>query len=420
MKILENPNMTKMNDNLELNNKTTRSIALFCLISAIIITLIHNTNINFYLKDIVIPFTIMIIDYLVLIYKNKLNINKKAFIFLIPIILILASDPLIKIDISNKLLNVLILPFLISSFFLLLTNVNYKITKESFLWIFKLFPAKFFKNIKYTYDSLYTNDQPKTKFIFNIIIGLIIGIPLAVLILSLLTNADMYFNQFIGFILTYLFKLLNTGDIFINIIITIIAFTILMTIFLNIVRNKSTSLSTIKYYKVNKVISITILTILNLVFLLFLISEISKLTVNFLNLPIKYTYALYAREGFFQLLIVTTINFAIISYYTYCTNALDDKSLIKKLVLVLIGFSVLLVFNSYYRMFLYLGAYGLTILRLQVILFLTMELLIFLVLIKKIIFQLKHNDALIFTSILIIFYLLNLYLCNDYIINLIS
>ena len=43
---------------------------------------------------------------------------------------------------------------------------------------------------------------------------------------------------------------------------------------------------------------------LNSIFVLFLLSEISKLTTNFLQLPIEYTYASYAREGFFQLLFV--------------------------------------------------------------------------------------------------------------------
>ena len=118
MKPIENTNVAKTDDILNLNNHNTRFITLFCLVSAIIITIIHNTDLDPYLKDIIIPFNIMIIDYLMLIYKNQLTINKKAFILLIPIILILSSDILIGIDISNKLLNVLILPLLISTFFL--------------------------------------------------------------------------------------------------------------------------------------------------------------------------------------------------------------------------------------------------------------------------------------------------------------
>ena len=51
---------------------------------------------------------------------------------------------------------------------------------------------------------------------------------------------------------------------------------------------------------------------INLVFVLFIVSEISKLTNNFLSLPVEYTFSSYAREGFFQLLFVTLINFSII------------------------------------------------------------------------------------------------------------
>lgn len=179
-------------------------------------------------------------------------------------------------------------------------------------------------------------------------------------------------------------------------------------------------LSKPKYYKVNNIIVSTVLMLVNAIFILFLISEISKLTVNFLQLPIEYTYAEYAREGFFQLLTVTTINFAIILYNIYFTKITEENSFVKKLILVLIAFSIILVFNSYYRMFLYIGAYGFTVLRLQVILFLTMELLLFITLIKKLYRNLKHNDSALFTIIIIAFYILNIYLCTDYFINLLN
>ena len=63
-------------------------------------------------------------------------------------------------------------------------------------------------------------------------------------------------------------------------------------------------------------------------------------------------------------------------------------------------------------MFLYVRRFGLTNLRLQVILFLLMELIIFALIIKKIINFVK-NDGIILLNMLIVFYVINLYTCND-------
>ena len=168
---------------------------------------------------------------------------------------------------------------------------------------------------------------------------------------------------------------------------------------------------------IDDTIIITALSIINFVFVLFLISEISKVCGNFLRLPTGYIYSSYAREGFFELLTVTLINFSIILYLLYKTNVINENKIIKILVLLLIVFSILLIFNSYYRMYLYIAKFGFTILRLQVILFLLMELILFGVIIKKIISQVK-NDGLIFMMIMIITYIINLYICNDWFINL--
>ena len=87
--------------------------------------------------------------------------------------------------------------------------------------------------------------------------------------------------------------------------------------------------------------------------------------------------------GYFELLFVTIINFSITLYLIYKTNLIKENKLVKYLVLLLISFTILLIFNSYYRMFLYVGKFGFTNLRLQVILFLLMELLLSEIIIKK-------------------------------------
>ena len=70
-------------------------------------------------------------------------------------------------------------------------------------------------------------------------------------------------------------------------------------------------------------------------------------------------------------------------------------------------------------MFLYIERFGFTILRLQVILFLAMELILFVLVAKKILKGLNH-DGIKFLMVMTTFYVLNLYVCNDWFIGLVN
>ena len=392
-----------------MENKVTKENVLIPILAAIIIVFFHGLNINWYLKNIIIPFSILIISNIAIYEKDKL-INKKAYFMLIPITLILISDPIIKIDASNKFLNVIVLYILVSIFLFLLVNKNYKISVNNISLMFKLFPDKIFSNLKYLKPSI---TKEKNKKIVNVILGLAIGAGISFVILLLLTSADDYFDAFLD-----KFSISFNLDIS-NIILFIIWFIIMFSISINVYKNKDIKMREVRLKKIDNTIIITVLSVINFVFVLFLISEISKLCGNFLQLPKGYIYSSYAREGFFQLLFVTLINFSIISFLMYKTNGIKENKIVRNLIFLLIAFSIILIFNSYYRMYLYIDKFGFTVLRLQVMLFLTMEVVLFGFIIKKILSGIK-NEGVILLSIMFFFYVLNLYLCNDWFIRLIN
>ena len=392
-----------------MENKVTKENVLVPILAAIIIVFFHGLNINWYLKNIIIPFSVLIISNIAIFEKDKF-INKKAYFMLIPITLILISDPIIKIDAYNKFLNVIVLFILVSIFLFLLVNKNYKISVNNISLMFKLFPDKIFSNLKYLKPSI---TKEKNKKIVNIILGLAIGAGISFVILLLLTSADDYFDAFLS-----KFSISFNLDIS-NIILFIIWFIIMFSISINVYKNKDIKMREVRLKKIDNTIIITVLSVINFVFVLFLISEISKLCGNFLQLPKGYIYSSYAREGFFQLLFVTLINFSIISFLMYKTNGIKENKIVRNLIFLLIAFSIILIFNSYYRMYLYIDKFGFTILRLQVMLFLTMEVVLFGFIIKKILSEIK-NEGVILLSIMSFFYVLNLYLCNDWFIRLIN
>lgn len=402
-----------------MNKKEFNIFLLSTTISAFLIMIVHNFKILSYDKYFIIPMFILIINYMYTMKKNNMIVNKKGFIYLIPIVLILLGTLFIKTDDSNKVLNVIIIPFLISFLFLTLTNKFYNVSRHFIKWFFKLFPTKLFSNLKHISSNVNIKNTNKKK-ISNILIGILISIPFVIIIMSLLTSADMYFKVFIDNIKDNLNFLLNFKFIKNNLIVFIIYFIIIFSVFINILMNKTTKDEPNKITTVESSIASTLLIIINLVFVLFVVSEISKITVNFLAIPEKYTYAMYAREGFFQLLIVTVINFSIILFFLYKTNIIKENKLIRVLILLLLTFTIILIFNSYYRMFLYINEFGFTILRMQVVLFLLMELILSGIIMKKVLSNLKYRDSNIFATIIITTYVINIYLCNSMVINFIN
>ncbi len=394
--------------------KIKRENVIVPIVSALLIVIISNLKIDWYFKTIMFPFFMILVSSTILVMKND-DINKKAFYLLIPIILIIFSNLILillkgTLDENNEILNIIVLPILISIYLFSLINKNYKIALVNIPLMFKIFPRYLFRNLKFLKIK---TSREKTNKILNAVFGIIVGIVFSIVILLLLMSADDYFNKFVSK------AFISINFDFSKIMQFVIFFIIIFSIGVNLIRNRYIVMKENKTRKIDHTIIISMLSVINLVFVLFLISEISKLCGNFLQIPKGYIYSSYAREGFFQLLFVTIINFSIILYLIYKTNVIKENKVIRNLVLILIAFSVLLIFNSYYRMFLYIGKFGFTNLRLQVILFLFMELILFGIIIKKIVNKI-NNDGLIFLVIMTSFYVINLYICNDFFIRLIG
>lgn len=399
-----------------MNSKNRKKHILVPLISAILIVIVGMLNIDFYFKSVMFPFLMILISSTILV-KDYEKINKKAYLLIIPIVLIIISNLVLKVlkgnlDGTNQLLNIIVLPLLISTYLFMLVRSDFKVSLENMFLVFKLFPKNLFKNLKFIKID---TKKDKNDKIINIIFGTIIGVFISGLILALLTSADAYFDKFLSSIVTNI----NVDFNLWYVIKGIIYFVILFVIGINLFKNKEIALKESKMSNINKTVVTTMLFIVNFVFVLFLISEISKLCGNFLKVPKGYIYSSYAREGFFQLLFVTLINFGIILYLIYKTNLVKEDKKVKYLVLSLIAFSIFLIFNSYYRMFLYIGRFGFTNLRLQVILFLFMEIILFGFIIKKILRGAK-KDGMVFLIIMTITYVINLYICNDWFIGILE
>ena len=112
------------------------------------------------------------------------------------------------------------------------------------------------------------------------------------------------------------------------------------------------------------ILAITITSLLSVLYLVFSGIQIIYLFMGQMQLPEGYTYAEYAREGFFQLLVVCIINLIIV----LSTLTLFQESNILKGVLTVMSFcTFIMIASSALRMFLYIESYYLTFLRIFVL-----------------------------------------------------
>ena len=112
------------------------------------------------------------------------------------------------------------------------------------------------------------------------------------------------------------------------------------------------------------VIAITVTGMLSIIYLLFSFIQIFYLFIGNMQLPAGYTYATYARQGYFQLLAVCIINLILV---LLCLHFFKDNLILKIILTVISGCTFVMILSSALRMFMYIATYNLTFLRIFVI-----------------------------------------------------
>jgi hypothetical protein len=207
----------------------------------------------------------------------------------------------------------------------------------------------------------------------QVLIGLLISLPLLAVILGLLNSADMVFSYYIRNI-TVVFQNINTDLIIAHgILILFPALYLLGFVWSYKSSKRKEDLNVeIKTLQWEPLTIITVIVILNILYLFFTIVQFSYLYGGGnMTLPAGYTYAEYARRGFFELAAVTFINFIIV---ISCLKFMKKES--KNLVItsnilfsILILFTLNMLYSANLKLSLYEGSYGYTYLRVFVHIF---------------------------------------------------
>ena len=354
------------------------------IVSSIIISIVQ--SILFYRKEIGISMLLFSligngIIFYILYKRNKIQ-NKNGILLMIPIIL-LSSTYFIFASKTFYIANIFILIALNIIMYVIIINKKNHLNN----YIYNMFEllretiTGYKDGIEYTKkvskEYVRTNNKIDKENIKKIAVSLLIVFVVVGIVIGLLVSADSIFaNLFSG--VGKLFETLNFENILsllLRIVIIIIVYFFILSLMFNLQKEHKIEEKKLKNNKEKYIFTIKLLLItLNIVYLVFCFIQIQSLFAK-INIDGAFDYASYARTGFFQLMFVSFINFAVILISNKCND--NKENIIKILNLLLVVFTVIIAVSSMYRMYMYEMEYGLTYLRIFVYIILITEILAF-------------------------------------------
>ena len=344
----------------------------------------------FYGKSYGISVLLFIIPLLILIYsvlkKNNKIKNKYGLLLMAPIIL-LSSTYFIFDSSVFKELNFIAITLLFILMYIFTIKPNYDLfhlIKEMFELLFEplLLIGDYFELIVSSISKKFKIGN-KSKRIFK---SLLICTPIIIIVLVLLSSADMIFDKLFSNTFDKIFNIFDS-DLIGKIILFIVIFFLIGVTLLYIVK-KYPKKEEIKNQKefIDKSTIKMLITVLNIIYLIFDFIQIKSLIFHYGLSNINY--AEYARQGFFELMIVSLINISVLLFSKNNKYNKKEHKYINIMSIFMVIFTFIIIISSFLRMNLYEQAYGYTTLRLLVYISLITEIIL---LVPTILYIFKEN-----------------------------
>jgi hypothetical protein len=327
----------------------------------------------FYDKMTGASYPIFIFFMYTLMYKKIKNFLAKRWYFegfLMLTILILSLTYLFFSNQVLRMINSILIPALFVAHILLITEKNrYGWFRMGFLQdILRgilVWPFVHILNLFHVIPKLTVEDNELTKnsVIKKVMVGIIFSLPVLVIVIALLSSADLVFGNMVK----QIFSNIGFADIIIHTLL--IGFITILTFSFFWGLTYSTR-AQVPYRNIDpKLDVISVLTglcLLNIVYGVFSYIQFAYLFGSIFNLlPEGFTYAEYARRGFFELVVVAIVNVAIVLGSLNLTKVAGIRSVkaFKILNCGLLVSTLVMLFSSFFRMYSYEEVYGYTYLR---------------------------------------------------------
>ena len=228
--------------------------------------------------------------------------------------------------------------------------------------------SAFLKLMKAKKDKAPMDEKTKEKLL-AIIVGIVIAVPVVFVLVLLLASADLFFREMSGNLIDSILYW-ETPELFNRDLFGFLGTILVAFVFgyglITYINTKDTIVKETarKGIKANPYIAISCSAMIAFVYLVFVGIQIFGLFMGALTLPDGYTYAEYARQGFFQLTFVCLFNVCMV---LVCMACFEDNTVLKWIMAVISACTYVMLVSAAYRMLLYISVYHLTFLRVFVL-----------------------------------------------------
>lgn len=239
-----------------------------------------------------------------------------------------------------------------------------------------------FLNLPLSVKSIFTKKDGGRSIIIKILIGVICAIPVLLIVVPLLSSADIAFNGIIDTVIKgaipTTFKIIF--GLFFAIFVISYGFTLR--------KNRMHDIDLPKAKKVESVYVASFLSAVSVAYLLYLFSQLAYFFSAFNSiLPPEYklSFAEYARRGFFELCAICVINFIIVTL-SIALSSKDGKIniAIKILCSFITIFTLIICATAISKMVLYINYFGMTVRRITTSAFMIFLSIVFISLLLRI------------------------------------
>lgn len=192
-----------------------------------------------------------------------------------------------------------------------------------------------------------------------VLAGVGVSIPLISIVLILLSSADVIFRESVNAV----FGDIDGWDVFCCIFWSAAMFFFSYGM-ASLLDSRGLNGEVEDHRKGQPIIAISATAVIALIYVYFCVIQVVYLFAGYGTLPEGYTYAQYARQGFFQLLFICLMNLALV---LIGLGFFRESRVLKGILLVISLCTFIMTASSAYRMLLYIGVYYLTFLRILVL-----------------------------------------------------
>ena len=358
--------------------------------------------------------------YLFLKKNDKIN-NKKGLLYMIPMIL-LSLTYLLFDNTTFAGFNCLVITLLFGILYVF--TIKPVDTIEDFVdkvISILILPLTYIGNFYRVSTSKISEKIKVSKKTKKVLLSCLIVLPIVLIVVGLLSSADMIFGDLFDKVFGRIFDFLEDilFDDFLGRVITfiIVFFAIGITMMYILYEYpKKDEKKIVKETKTRDVFTIKLLvSVLNIIYIVFDVIQIKSLMLHSVSTNINY--AEYARQGFFELLVVSVINIAIILISKKFETKDNEKDFnyINIMNVLMVFLTIIIIVSSFLRMNLYEAAYGYTVLRLLVYVTLMTETILMIPTVMYI-FNSKVNIFKAYFVIILCSYVITNYMNIDYMI----